>query len=111
MNNQISDGRTKPHVATAAITAGDLVHVGGGRCGIAVADIAIGATGTLMFEGEFEVPKVGTTAIAAGVALKIGTAGNTVAIASAGTTINNYLLARPTEASTTAQTTVKIKLG
>lgn len=111
MNNQISDGKTYSHVATAAITAGDLVHIGSGLCGIAVADIAVGATGTLQLEGIYEVPKVGTTAITKGAALKIGTAGNTVATASAGTAINSFLLARPVATSTTAMTTVYIKLG
>lgn len=111
MINQVSTGETLTFVAAKAITSGELVHLGSGLCGIAVNDVANGATGVVQLKGIYTVPKVGTTAIARGAALKIGTATNTVATASAGTTVNNFLLARPVVASTTASTTVQIILG
>ena len=111
MINQISDGLTLTFTATKAITAGELVHLGGGVCGIAVNDVLNGATGVVQLRGIYTVPKVGTTAITRGAVLKLGTATNTVAAASAGTTLGNYLLLRPIVASTTAMTTVQVILG
>jgi len=111
MDNQVSEGKTVTFVAAKDIVKDELVHLGGGLCGIAVNNVANGATGVVQLDGVYTVPKVGSTAIARGVALKLGTATNTVATASAGTTVNNYLLARPVVASTTASTTVQIKLG
>jgi len=109
--NKINEGTTVNYTAGANITAGDLVHLGNGLVGIAVDDIANGATGIVMLSGRFTVPKGSTAAIARGAALKLGTAGNTVVAATAGTTVNNFLCARPVVASTTAMTTVEIALG
>ena len=81
------------------------------RLVIAVDDIANGATGVVVLKGRFTVPKGSTAAIARGAALKLGTAGNTVVAATAGTTVNNFLCARPVVASTTAMTTVEIVIG
>jgi len=112
MINQVSDGLTVLYTASADIASGDLVHLGTGLCGVAVNDIANGATGAVALTGVYEVLKVGTTAIAVGAIVKLGTAGNTVvAITTADQTIGSYLKATPVEASTTAMTTVKIKLG
>ena len=111
--NKINEGTTVNYTAGANISAGDLVDLGNGLVGIAVDDIANGATGIVMLSGRFTVPKGSTAAIARGAALKLGTAGNTVVAATAGTTVtvNNILCARPVVASTTAMTTVEIALG
>jgi len=109
--NKINEGTTVNYTAGANISAGDLVDLGNGLVGIAVDDIANGATGIVMLSGRFTVPKGSAAAIARGAALKLGTAGNTVLAASAGTTVNNFLTARPVVASTTAMTTVEIVLG
>lgn len=111
MINQVNDGITLAYTASANISGGDLVSLGNGLVGIAVDDIANGATGVVVLKGRFTVPKGSTAAIARGAALKLGTAGNTVVAATAGTTVNNYLCARPVVASTTAMTTVEIVLG
>ncbi len=110
-NNKINEGATVNYTAGANISAGDIVNLGNGLIGIAVDDIANGAEGVVMLTGRFTVPKGSTAAIARGAALKLGTAGNTVVAATAGTTVNNYLTARPVVASTTAMTTVEICLG
>ena len=52
-----STGSVVDHVAGSAIASGDVVVLK--HCiGIALADIANGATGAVAIEGEFEVPKV-----------------------------------------------------
>jgi len=109
--NQVNNGVTVAYTASADISSGELVSLGSGLVGIAVDDIANTATGVVMLQGRFTVPKGSTAAIARGAALKLGTAGNTVLAASAGTTVNNLLTARPVVASTTAMTTVEIVLG
>jgi predicted RecA/RadA family phage recombinase len=111
MINQVNDGIALAYTASANISAGDLVSLGNGLVGIAVDDIANGATGVVVLRGRFTVPKGSTAAIARGAALKLGTAGNTVVAATAGTTVNNFLCARPVVASTTAMTTVEIVIG
>ena len=111
MINQVNNGVTLAYTASANISGGDLVSLGNGLVGIAVDDIANGATGVVVLQGRFTVPKGSTAAIARGAALKLGTAGNTVVAATAGTTVNNYLCARPVVSSTTAMTTVEIVIG
>lgn len=51
------DGCVLDHVAAAAITSGDIV-VMGDSVGIALEDIANGATGAVQVSGVFSVPKV-----------------------------------------------------
>ncbi len=111
MINQVNDGITLAYTAGADIASGELVNLGNGLVGVAVDDIANGATGVVVLKGRFTVPKGSKAAIARGAALKLGTAGNTVVAATAGTTVNNFLTARPVVASTTAMTTVEIILG
>jgi predicted RecA/RadA family phage recombinase len=68
MKNSISTGSVVPHTPTAAVTSGLMVLLGT-RVGVAVADIAANATGSLQVVGEFLVPKLSTDSGAQGAAL------------------------------------------
>lgn len=111
MDNKVNEGLTLQYTASADISAGDLVHVGNGLAGVAVDDITSGDTGVIAIRGRFTVLKSAATAMAAGKLLKIGTAGNTVTLATAGTSAENLISARVVKASTTAETTVDVVFG
>jgi predicted RecA/RadA family phage recombinase len=57
MKNYVQDGKYIEFTAGAAITSGQLVQVGDLH-GVAVTDVANGATGTLALEGVFTLPKL-----------------------------------------------------
>lgn len=63
MDNFVQDGNVVDHIATAAISSGDVV-VMGPLIGIAVTDIANGATGAVAIEGVVTIPKNTSTAMA-----------------------------------------------
>lgn len=65
MKNLIQSGDRYTHVATAAISAGDLVQVGDMH-GVAITDAEIGDSVELMMEGVFELPAEAAAAIAKG---------------------------------------------
>ena len=110
-NKILEDGNMQPYTngGAATLAAGSLVHLGNGRCGIVQDDIAVGATGVLDCHGVFkDVPKAAAVAYTVGEVPAIGTAGNTISKTSTAlTTTKNVVV---WEASTTAQTTIKIKL-
>jgi predicted RecA/RadA family phage recombinase len=64
-DNFVQDGNVIDHVAAAAISSGDVVKIGQ-SLGVALADIANGATGPVAMRGVFTVPKVTAAVIAAG---------------------------------------------
>jgi len=66
--NYIQEGDVLNHIAAAAIASGDVVPLVS-RIGVAVADIAIGASGPVAVEGVFALPKVVTQAPAQGTLL------------------------------------------
>jgi predicted RecA/RadA family phage recombinase len=57
------------HVAAGDISSGDVVEIGA-VTGVALVDIATGATGAVAVCGSFELPKVGVGAIAQGAAVE-----------------------------------------
>lgn len=59
-----SKGEVITITAAGAISAGDLVHLGESRCGVALEDIASGATGSVAVQGKFYA---GVTTTSAGV--------------------------------------------
>lgn len=63
--NFVQEGVTIDYTASSAISSGDVV-VMGSLIGIALADIANGATGSVMLSGVFDVPKVDAAVIAVG---------------------------------------------
>lgn len=60
----VQPGKVLDHIAAAAITSGDLVGVGP-LLGVALSDIANGATGSIQVSGVFSLPKA-TGALSAG---------------------------------------------
>lgn len=62
---QIGDALNYVNAGGATIVSGTMVRVGA-MLGVAVADIAVGATGVLALTGVWELPKVGATVVAAG---------------------------------------------
>jgi len=91
MKNLIQDGLKRLDYTNGtgvAISAGDIVAFGAAKniAGIATNDIAIAGEGALAFDVIVNVPKVATGEIALGAEMKLGTAANTVQIATAGDT-------------------------
>jgi len=63
--NYVQAGNVIQHTAGADITSGSVVKVGA-LLGVALQDIANGATGPVQIRGVFTVPKVSAAVIAAG---------------------------------------------
>ena len=63
--NYVFSGCVVDHIAGAAISSGDVVVIGQ-QIGIALGDIANGATGSVALDGVFSVPKVSAAVIAQG---------------------------------------------
>jgi len=102
--NQIQDGKYMAYVASAAISSGAPVAVGG-RVGVAVADIANGESGTLCMEGVFNLSKE-AEAIAQGVAVYLKSNGKVTATAS-GNTACGYAF----EGAGSSDATMAVKLN
>jgi predicted RecA/RadA family phage recombinase len=66
--NYIQDGDVIQYTAGADITAGSVVKMGN-TLGVALVDIANGATGSVALKGVFTVPKVTAAVIAQGESL------------------------------------------
>lgn len=61
-----SKGEVVTIAAAENLSAGDLVHLGQSRCGVALEDIASGATGPVAIQGKFYA---GVTTTSAGVTI------------------------------------------
>jgi len=111
MKNQIDAGAVISYTnATGSdIASGDVVVLGL-MCGIAIVDIADGATGNVSIEGNFDlIKKTAADVIALG---DILVADDGVKVITAGTTIvDGVIIGRATEASATTVETVSCKLG
>jgi len=66
--NFVQPGEVIDYTAGSNITSGSVVVIGA-LLGVALADIANGATGSVQIRGVFEVPKVSGAVIAAGESL------------------------------------------
>lgn len=113
MDNKLTEGTTLIITAGADIAAGEIVNLGTGLAGVAVAAIASGAKGVVELTGVFRIPKkTAVTAIAVGTPLTYDTkAVEVVTVNSATTTaqladVCGYAVA----ASGSASTTVDMKL-
>ena len=69
-NNAVQPGKVLDYVNTtgAAVRSGDVV-VAGALLGVALVDIADGATGSVSIDGVYVVPKVAGAAVGQGVAV------------------------------------------
>lgn len=64
--NYVNEGISIQHTASgSALEAGDVIRIGQ-QLGVALVDIAVGATGTVALSGVFTLPKVSGAVIAAG---------------------------------------------
>ena len=61
----IQEGNVIDHIAGADIVSGEVVVIGG-RIGVAIADIANGATGAMGVKGVYKLPKVTAAVLSVG---------------------------------------------
>jgi len=106
MKNYINEGTTLKYTASANITSGTAVLVGT-KIGVAVADIANGATGILMMDGVFELPKASSDTVAQGAALYWDNSNKQLTTSSSGNTYAGYAV----EAAANGTTKVKIRIN
>jgi predicted RecA/RadA family phage recombinase len=109
-SNNLGDGSIINITAPFALTAGQLHILSSGRACIVIEDIASGAVGAVALTGEWTATKSAATAGALGAIPRtqsVGTSVPTISLTTAGTTMVNCHL---TAATTTAQTTCKIRL-
>jgi len=109
--NYDSEGKVVQYTAGADITAGSVV-VMGNIIGVALVDIANGATGSVAIEGVFTVPKVSAAVIAVGESLtydvSAGEFDDNAASPATGDITGAAAVAM--EAGANLQTTLKVKL-
>lgn len=106
MKNAVSAGNVIPYTPTAAVASGAMVAFGT-KVGVAVADIAANATGSLQIVGEFTITKLGTDNVAAGAALYWDNTNKRLTTTSAGNTYAGFA----TQAAGAGVTTVQIKIN
>jgi predicted RecA/RadA family phage recombinase len=92
----------------AAIASGDVVVVGNHRLGIALAAIAIAATGSVKIDGIFQLAKNTSDAVVEGQKLWWDAANEEVINAPA---INSYFIGYAADAELAATATVKVQLA
>lgn len=109
MKNYVGPGNTVQFTAAAAITAGDIVVLPE-LVGIAQNDVASGAVGVLVIEGEFEYDKATGTAHAVGDLLDYDVSADNVStgITPASGDVTNFAVC--TEAAASGATRTKFKL-
>ena len=104
----VQPGDTIDVVAGSAISSGDVVKVGQ-VLGVALADIANGATGSVAVRGVFTCPKVTAAVIAAGESLtwdvSAGKFDDNAATPATGDVTGNVVAV---EAGTSSDTTIKV---
>jgi len=109
--NYDSEGKVVQYTAGADISSGDVV-VMGNIIGVALTDIANGATGSVAIEGVFTVPKVSAAVIAVGESLTYDVSASAFDD-SAATPATGDITGAPAvamEAGINTQTTLKVKL-
>lgn len=113
MKNTVSNGNVIEYTngTGSLIHSGDVVPMGK-LCGVAVTDIADGATGAVAVEGIFDVSKKASTDTMSVGDFAYYNSGVVKAAGSAGVTIGkDVVVGYVVEASSSAQATVKIKLS
>ena len=90
----------------STITSGTPVLIGA-RLGVALADIANGATGSVQVEGVFTIAKLGTDNVAAGALLYWDNTNKRLTTTASGNTLSGFAVA----AAGSGVTTVNIKIN
>ena len=106
--NYVQEGDVIDHVnaSGSTITSGTAVLIGA-RLGVALADIANGATGSVQVEGVFTVAKLGTDVVAAGALLYWDNTNKRLTTTASGNTLSGFAVA----AAGSGVTTVNIKIN
>ena len=103
--NYIQPGEVMDYAAASAVSSGDVVQIGQ-RFGVALVDIAAGATGAVQVTGVFELPKDTTVSFSQGdLAYWDSAAGNV------DDTNTNPLIGYVFEDAAAADATVMVKLN
>ncbi len=107
-NNYIQEGKTLTYsnATGSAIAAGDLVIVGQ-RVGVALVDIADGASGAVAVEGVYEVAKEASLSVSQGDLLYCDATSGELDKTETDHTLAGYAFAD----SASSETTVKVKLN
>ena len=110
MENKVSNGSTINYTNSgSAISSGDVV-VMGNFCGVAVTDIATGATGAVAIEGVYTLTKKTLTdTVAIGDMIKDDT--GPVVVSAATDLVGADIIGRAVSVSNSATATVDVKLG
>lgn len=106
MKNAISTGSVIPYTASSAVSSGQVVLIGT-KVGVAIADIASGATGSVQMTGEFLVTKLSTDVVAQGVALYWDNTNKRLTTTASGNTYAGYA----TQAAGNGVATVQININ
>ena len=107
-NNYVQEGDVIDYAnaSGSTITSGTPVLIGA-RLGVALADIANGATGSVQVEGVFTVPKLGTDVVAAGALLYWDNTNKRLTTTASGNTLSGFAVA----AAGSGVTAVNIKIN
>lgn len=106
MKNSVSHGNVIYYTAVAAVASGAMVLIGT-RVAVAIADIALGAVGSVQVVGEFTIPKLSTDVVAQGALLYWDNTNKRLTTTASGNTLAGFA----TEAAGNTATTVKIKIN
>ena len=106
--NYVQEGDVIDYVnaSGSTITSGTAVLIGA-RLGVALADIANGATGSVQVEGVFTVPKLGTDVVAAGALLYWDNTNKRLTTTASGNTLSGFAVG----AAGSGVTAVNIKIN
>lgn len=104
--NYVQPGEVMDYTAPAAITSGSAIKVGS-RIGVALSDIASGATGPVQMSGVFSQPKLSTDVVTQGALLYWDDTNDRLTLTASGNTLAGYAFA----AAGNGATTVAIKLN
>lgn len=110
MKNYVGSGHTVQFTAGSAISSGDVVVLGTATVGIAANDVASGAVGVAVIEGEFRVDKITGTAWAVGDILDYDVSAGDFGKAITPTTGDMENCAVCTEAAADSAATGKVRL-
>lgn len=106
MKNAVSHGNVLSYTAAAAVASGAMVLIGT-RVGVAIADIALGATGAVQVVGEFTISKLSTDVVAQGALLYWDNTNKRLTTTASGNTLAGFA----TAASGSGTGTVNIKIN
>lgn len=103
----LQSGDVIDYTAAANIAVGDVVPLGS-RVGVAVTDIANGATGAVSIDGVYEMPAVNNAAFSVGDVVFWDDSANKLTLTGAGNTVAGIVVAAKAETGTTAKVDIEV---